>query len=277
MQTPETLLVPGGYRQGMLCPQWPAPPEVQALCSTRLGGVSASPWNSLNMGDHVGDDPEAVRRNRAIWADRLQVRPVFLRQVHGTRVLCLDPPIADGSEGDACYTTQPGQACTMMVADCLPVFLCDSRGGAHARVGAAHAGWRGLSGLSSPQGQGVLESLAAHFDPAYTLAWLGPSIGPQAFEVGADVKQAFERVHPACAARFQSVPVSAEQVSGQAVPKWLADLPGLARHRLEALGITQIYGNNGTPAWCTVANASLFFSHRRDRVSGRLAASIWLA
>ncbi|MDH4375404.1 MAG: peptidoglycan editing factor PgeF [Ramlibacter sp.] len=277
MHSPETHLVPGGYLQGILVPQWPAPPEVHALCSTRLGGVSASPWNSLNLGEHVGDDPKAVIRNRALWADRLQVRPVFMQQVHGTSVLCLDGPTANGAEGDACYTTRPGQACTMMVADCLPVLLCDARGGAHARIGAAHAGWRGLSGLSSRQGQGVLEALAAHFDPEHTLAWLGPSIGPQAFEVGADVKQAFERAHPACEARFQSLPASAEVMSGPAVPKWLADLPGLARDRLAALGITQIYGNDGSPAWCTVANASLFFSHRRDRVSGRLATSIWLA
>jgi len=235
------------------------------------------------LGEHVGDDPKAVIRNRALWADRLQVRPVFMQQVHGTSVLCLDGPTANGAEGDACYTTRPGQACTMMVADCLPILLCDARGGSHARVGAAHAGWRGLSGLSrlsglsSAQGQGVLEALAAHFDPEHTLAWLGPCIGPQAFEVGADVKQAFERAHPACEARFQSLPASAEVMSGPAVPKWLADLPGLARDRLAALGITQIYGNDGSPAWCTVANASLFFSHRRDRVSGRLAASIWLA
>ena len=286
MHVPETTLIPDGFDQGVIAPQWPAPAEVRALCSTRLGGVSAAPWTGFNLGEHVGDVPGAVAHNRAQWHKRLQVRPVFLHQVHGTDVLNLDLEAADGAQADACFATRPGRACTMMVADCLPVLLCDLRGGAHARVGAAHAGWRGLAGVGSHAGQGVLEALALQFDPDYTLAWLGPCIGPQAFEVGYDVVQAFERVTPNCRARFRPVPeatVAPGQTAGsgasegQAGAKWLADLPGLARDRLAALGISRLYGNDGSPAWCTVTNASLFFSHRRDRVSGRQAASIWLA
>lgn len=261
-----------GLDSSALAPQWPAPPGVHALCSTRLGGVSQPPWDRLNLGDHVGDDPVAVARNRALWAGRLDAHPVFLQQVHGSDVLRLDPHSPDGAQADACYTTQPGLACTMMVADCLPVLLCDARGGDRARVGAAHAGWRGLSGVASPTGAGVLEAIAAHFEPERTLAWLGPCIGPQAFEVGAEVKAAFERVDPGCASLF----VAKAPAPDGSEPKWLADLSGLARRRLSALGITQVYGNDGSPGWCTVTQASLFFSHRRDRISGRLAASIWL-
>lgn len=265
---PTSVPKPEGLDQDVIRPLWPAPAGVQALCSTRLGGVSAPPWDRLNLGNHVGDDPVAVGRNRDLWAGRLQARPVFLQQVHGIQVLALEATTPDGAEADACFTTEPGLACTMMVADCLPVLLCDARGGAHARVGAAHAGWRGLAGAGSETGKGVLEALAAQFDPAHTLAWLGPCIGPQAFEVGAEVRAAFLQGDSDAGAFFAPAPAEG---------KWFADLPGLARRRLAALGITRVHGNDGTPAWCTVANASLFFSHRRDRVSGRLAASVWLA
>jgi YfiH family protein len=251
----------------VLVPQWPAPPGVQALCSTRHGGVSGDPWGRLNLGDHVGDDPGAVAENRARWSRRLGVRPVFLRQVHGVRVVSLEATTPDGTEADACLARAAGAACTIMVADCLPVLLCDTRGG---RVGAAHAGWRGLAGVGgnahAPVGPGVLEALAAHFDPDHTLAWLGPCIGPQAFEVGPEVKAAFEAASAGAGDLFR--PAGAG--------KWRADLAGLARGRLAALGITRVYGNDSGPAWCTVGNPSRFFSHRRDRVSGRLAASIWL-
>ncbi len=276
MHPPESSSTPEGLDHDVIRPHWPAPAGVQALCSTRLGGVSAPPWDRLNLGNHVGDDPVAVDRNRALWAERLEARPVFLQQVHGTGVLALEARTPDGAQADACFTTRPGLACTMMVADCLPVLLCDARGGDHARVGAAHAGWRGLAGAASDTGQGVLEALAAHFDPAHTLAWLGPCIGPQAFEVGADVRAAFVRADPEAEALFVPAAASAGRAPG-AGAKWFANLPGLARRRLAALGILRVHGNDGTPAWCTVANASLFFSHRRDRVSGRLAASVWLA
>jgi YfiH family protein len=242
-------------------PQWPAPPGVHACCSERAGGVSAPPYDTLNLGDHVGDDPVAVAENRRRHAAGLGARPVFLRQVHGRGVVRLDPATADGTEADACWTTQRGLACTMMVADCLPVLLAARAGGI---VGAAHCGWRGLAG-------GVLEALwdcmaPLAGAPAGMVAWLGPCIGPQAFEVGSEVRDAFLAGDAACGSAF--VPHGAA--------KYLADLQALARRRLAALGITSVHGNDGSVEWCTVSQASRFFSHRRDRVSGRFAASVWL-
>lgn len=247
-----------------LIPHWPAPPHVRALCTTRAGGRSAAPYDSLNLGDHVGDDPLAVGANRAVLAQAMGARPVFLQQVHGSGVVGLDAHTPHGTQADACYTRAPGVACTIMVADCLPLLYTDATG---SFVAAAHAGWRGLAGQG---GKGVIEVLHAALGvPAgEIMAWLGPCIGPQAFEVGPEVKAAFELHDPQAAACFRPA---------AAPGKWLADLPALARQRLAALGITQVYGNDGTPSWCTVANASRFFSHRRDRVSGRLAACVWLA
>ncbi len=246
----------------VLLPQWPVGEGVQARCSTREGGVSVAPWHSLNLGDHVGDDLVAVAANRARYAQHLGVRPVFLHQVHGVDTLELDATTPDGLQADACHTQARGVACTIMVADCLPVLLADTRG---ARVAAAHAGWRGLLGQG---GHGVLESAMQPLDAAHTQAWLGPCIGPSAFEVGEEVRAAYAAHDAACAAFFR--PASPG--------KWLADLPGLARQRLQALGLAPdcIHGNDGSPSWCTVTQPSRFFSHRRDRVSGRIAASIWL-
>jgi YfiH family protein len=246
----------------VLVPQWPVGEGVRAVCSTREGGVSAAPWHSLNLGDHVGDDPVAVAANRARYAQHLGVRPVFLHQVHGADTLELAPTTPDGLQADACHTQARGVACTIMVADCLPVLLADTRGG---RVGAAHAGWRGLLGQG---GHGVLESVMQPLDAAHTQAWLGPCIGPGAFEVGEEVRAAYAAHDAACAAFFR--PASPG--------KWLADLPGLARQRLLALGLApdRLHGNDGSAPWCTVTQSSRFFSHRRDRVSGRIAASIWL-
>ena len=271
-----------------LQPQWPAPAGVRALCTTRAGGVSTGPCASLNLGSHVGDDPSAVQANR----QRLQAvvqgatpgaRAVFLNQVHGTAVATINPATPDGTEADACVATQPGAVCTIMVADCLPVLLAHGSG---AVVGAAHAGWRGLAGKG---GVGVLEAVFERFKAlalsdkalaaikneangmlaAHTMAWRGPCIGPTAFEVGAEVREAFCSHHPAALACF--VPL------GQG--KFLADLAGLARLRLRALGVKQIYGNDSTAPWCTVGNASRFFSYRRDQLalggSGRMAACIW--
>ena len=249
----------------MITPDWPVPASVRALCSTRAGGVSAAPYDTLNLGDHVGDEDAAVAENRRRYADALQARPVFLKQVHGRGVVQLSRETPDGTEADGCWTTERGVACTMMVADCLPVLLAD-RGG--SVVGAAHCGWRGLAG---EQGAGVLEALWAQIAPhagnaADVVAWLGPCIGPESFEVGAEVRTAFTERDRAAASFFRP--------HGEG--KFLADLPGLARRRLAALGITSVHGNDGSTEWCTVANASRFFSHRRDRVSGRLAASAWL-
>lgn len=250
----------------VLVPQWPVGEGIRAVCSTRAGGVSVAPWHSLNLGDHVGDDPAAVAANRARYAQHLGVRPVFLRQVHGVDTLELDNATPDGLQADACHTRALGVACTIMVADCLPVLLADTRS---ARVAAAHAGWRGLLGQG---GQGVLESAMQPLDVAHTQVWLGPCIGPGAFEVGDEVRAAYVGHDAACAAFFR--PASA----GASTGKWLADLPGLARHRLQALGLSPdcIHGNDGSDPWCTVTQPSRFFSHRRDRVSGRIAASIWL-
>lgn len=246
-----------------LVPDWPAPSRVQALCSTRSGGISCGPYAGLNLGLHVGDDPAKVADNRQRLQSALGVRPVFMNQVHGNVVLSVARDTPDGVVADGASTIIPGIACTVMVADCLPVLLCDSQG---RTVAAAHAGWRGLLGQ---EGRGILEATieAMHSDTDGLMAWLGPCIGPQAFEVGEEVRHAFVSQMPQSAAHF--IPQNAG--------KWLADLPGLARQRLAAAGVDQVFGNDGSAAWCTVGNASRFFSHRRDGVSGRMAACIWLS
>lgn len=251
-----------------IVPQWPAPANVRAVCTTRTGGASLAPYDSLNLGDHVGDRGEAVASNRQFFAQALGARPVFLEQVHGRRTIELTRGTPDGIEADGCIAKEAGIACTVMVADCLPVLLTAT--GGHV-VAAAHAGWRGLVGTD---GLGILEAVlhslcdAAELpDAADTIAWLGPCIGPDAFEVGPEVRSAFEAVDPGATALFKP--------HGEG--KWLADLPGLARRRLRALGVTRIYGNDGGREWCTVSNPSKFFSHRRDRRSGRFAAGIWRA
>lgn len=252
-----------------LIPDWPAPAGVRAVCTTRAGGVSGAPYDSLNLGDHVGDQPAHVAANRATLQVALGAQPVFLSQVHGTAVVSLHASSPHGTVADACISDQPGVACTVMVADCLPVLLTDRQGRV---VAAAHAGWRGLAGQG---GIGVLEEsykamvAFAHLNKSDAapdlIAWLGPCIGPQAFEVGDEVRVAFTQGNALAADFFRKQP------SG----KWLADLAGLARLRLRSLGITQMYGNDSSAAWCTVGNPSRFFSHRRDRVSGRFCASIW--
>ena len=246
-----------------LVPDWPAPPNVRAFCSGRQGGVSTGSYAGLNLGVHVGDDPQAVQVNRLLLQAAIGVRPVFLDQVHGTDLVQLDAQSESGMAADGAWTSVAGIACTVMVADCLPLLLCDAAG---RRVAAVHAGWRGLLGAA---GAGVIEAAASNLAvPASgLLVWLGPCIGPEAFEVGPEVRAAFVNAAPQAAACFKP----------HANGKWLADLPGLARQRLAALGITGIYGNDGSDAWCTVGNALRFFSHRRDGVSGRQAACIWLA
>ena len=253
---------------GLLTPDWPLPAGVRALCTTRAGGVSAPPFDSFNLGDHVRDDPVQVAANRRRLADfTAPAQPVFLQQVHGTRVLRLRADAehiaaSQGAQADACLTTEPGVACTIMVADCLPVLLAHASGRA---VAAAHAGWRGLAG-------GVLEAtvqaLQRAAGPGAIRAWLGPCIGPAAFEVGDEVREAFG-LDDAVRACFQP----------HGPGKWLADLPALARIRLQQAGVADLHGNDGTPGWCTVTQASVFFSHRRDAArlgsTGRMAACIW--
>ncbi len=240
-------------------------PGVKAGHSLRTGGVSQAPYDSFNLGDHVGDAPEAVAANRRQLTRTLGARPVFLKQVHGWGVQAL--PCPDGTEADACWSLSPETACCMMVADCLPMLLSDDQGRV---VAAAHAGWRGLCGRD---GQGVVETLLAelrrHHPNAHWLAWLGPCIGPQAFEVGDEVRAAFCAVDPGASAHFRP----RIDVPG----KWWCDLPALARDRLHAQGVDRVWGNDGGPDWCTVGQPQRYFSHRRDRVSGRFAAAIFLA
>ena len=243
-----------------LVPDWEVPATVKAVCTSRAGGVSKGPYAGLNLGSHVGDAPADVLQNRAVLRESLGVRPVFLQQVHGTGVLKLDAESAaahDGAVADACIATAPGVACTIMVADCLPVLFADASG---TRVAAAHAGWRGLAA-------GVLEQTLQDLDAETPIAWLGPCIGPSEFEVGDDVKAAFEESSSESASCF--LPTGEPG-------KWWADLPGLAHQRLRAAGVQAIYGNDGSDAWCTVRSPLRFFSHRRDGVSGRFAACIWL-
>lgn len=235
-------------------PEWPAPAAVHALVTTRTGGVSQPPYDSLNLGDHVGDDPVAVARNRALLSPFLPAEPKWLKQLHGTAVAEADT-LQDAPEADAAVAFRPGRVCAVMTADCLPVLFCDRRG---TRVAAAHAGWRGLAA-------GVLEaSVAAMRCPASDiLAWLGPAIGPQAFEVGGEVREIFVRDMPAAAAAF---------VPGQP-GKWLADIYQLARLRLARAGVHDVYGGG----LCTYADPARFYSYRRDKATGRMAALIWLA
>jgi len=293
--------------ESLMAVQWPAPPGVHAVMTTRLGGVSEPPFDSFNLGDHVNDGAPAVAANRSRLAQVLQARPVFLKQVHGVHCASLGHETPDGMVADACVTSSAGLVCTVMVADCLPVLLVDCDG---RTVGAAHAGWRGLAGAGQPGSCGVLENFYKSFkaialfdkekfaineesdresemntgagqkrgckDPfaADCLAWLGPCIGPTAFEVGADVREAFLNTD------LPSVAVAAcfEPVRGSP-GKYLAFLAGLARLRLRQLGVHRIEGNDGSDRWCTVTQPSLWFSHRRDAIhlgsTGRMAACIW--
>ncbi|MBI3902162.1 MAG: peptidoglycan editing factor PgeF [Nitrosomonadales bacterium] len=238
----------------IITPDWPAPGNVRALQTTRNGGASAAPYSSLNLGSHVGDVPLAVARNRQLLAPLLPNEPVWLNQVHGTVAVDTGTPQCT-PQADACIATHAGAVCVVMTADCLPVLLCDDEGSV---VGAVHAGWRGLC-------DGVIEQAvrAMNSPPGNLMAWLGPAIGPQAFEVGDEVRAAFVARQSQAAAAF--VP----GVAG----KWYADIYELARLRLNALGINRIYGGG----LCTYSDHSRFFSYRRDGATGRMGSFIWLA
>lgn len=246
----------------VLVPSWSLPSGVRALCTLRAGGVSRAPYDELNLGLHVQDDPAHVHINRQRLAQACGARPVFLEQVHGTACVHLDAQTPDAIQADACWTAEPGVVCTIMVADCLPVLMCDTRGRA---VAAAHAGWRGL-------GAGVLEATLQTLcegvgcSAAEVQVWLGPCIGPTAFEVGDDVLRAWGVPRGTASPWFKPA-----QLPG----KWLADLAGAARQRLQQAGVVRIDGNDSTPDWCTVTQSARFFSHRRDGRSGRFAACIW--
>jgi YfiH family protein len=243
-----------------IVPDWPAPPNVCSLLTTREGGVSLGPYASLNLGRHVGDDPLAVATNRARLSERLAGtgEPLWLEQVHGTRIV--DAAICSLNDAppqaDAAFSRSAGVVCVVLTADCLPVLFCDDAGSV---VAAAHAGWRGLLA-------GVLEETMVAMDvPGRALmAYLGPAIGPQAFIVGDEVRSAFVAADAKAATAFTpSLPGSG---------KWLADIYLLARQRLAGQGVERIFGGS----YCTVSEADRFFSYRRDGRTGRMAAMIWL-
>lgn len=234
-------------------PPWPVHPAVRAFVTVRGGGASGDPFASFNLGDHVGDAPQAVAANRAALRATLPAEPLWLEQVHGADVA--DADAASGvPRADAAVARRAGVVCAILTADCLPVLYAADDGSV---VAAAHAGWRGLAA-------GVLEATVAAMavPPEDVVAWLGPAIGPAAFEVGADVHAAFCATDGACGAFFAPLREG----------KWLADLPGLARHRLARLRIGAAGGT-----WCTHTEADRFFSWRRDKASGRMALVAWLA
>jgi YfiH family protein len=246
-----------------IIPDWPAPANVRALQTTRAGGVSVGAYATLNLGDHVGDDPVAVVRNRALLRATLPAEPVWLKQVHGNIVADADRTVGV-PDADAALARQPGKVCVVMTADCLPLLVCDEAG---TVVAAAHAGWRGLAG-------GVVEATVAAMNvaPERLLVWLGPAIAPQAFEVGEEVRQAFMAHDPAAAKAFAPSPALSAQHSALGTQKWLADIFLLARQRLALLGVKRVYGGG----LCTYTDAERFYSYRRDRVTGRMASLIWL-
>ena len=240
-------------KPSMMVPDWPAPSNIRALVTTRAGGVSKAPYDSFNLGDHVGDEPSAVLENRESLRAALPADPVWLEQVHGTRVVDLDARL-DSLQGDAALTRRDRSVCAVMTADCLPVLFCDDTG---SIVAAAHAGWRGLAA-------GVLESTVAAMGvrPESILVWLGPAIGPDAFEVGDEVRDAFLARDKGAAEAF---------VNNHQPGKWLADIYMLARRRLVQAGVARIYGGGR----CTWHERERFFSYRREGVTGRFASLIW--
>ncbi len=241
---------------GWFTPDWPLPPGVRAASTTRLGGVSLGPYRGLNLGDHVGDDPLAVARNRAWLKDALDLGapPGWLTQVHGAAVA--GPDDAPGCTADARYADRPDVVCAVLTADCLPLLLCSDDG---RQIAAVHCGWRGLAA-------GIVgQTVARITGPSAALsAWLGPAIGPAAFEVGDDVRDAFVNADPGATACF---------VAGGSGParRWLADLFDLTRRALAAAGVQRVHGGGV----CTVADAERFYSYRRDGVTGRMASLIW--
>ena len=251
----------------LIVPDWPAPKTVKAVSSTRRGGVSCGVYGSFNLGNHVGDDQDKVIQNRRYLSELVgnSVEFQWLEQIHGTEVIAAQST-GFAVRADASFSQDAHIACLVMTADCLPVLFCDRSG---TRVAAAHAGWRGLA-------DGVLEATVKALDcPAEeVLCWLGPAIGPDAFEVGAEVRERFCDQYSEASVAFK--PVAGCQLAGsgptETSPKWLADLYSLARLRLAHMGITSVYGGD----YCTFSDAERFFSYRRDGVTGRMASLVWL-
>ena len=242
-----------------LRPEWDVP-SVGALMTTRAGGVSQGPFATMNIRGGLGDDAAAVAHNQAIFAAAIGAQPVWLNQVHGKDVIRITAAhVGSLPTADASVCTEPGIACTVQVADCLPVLFAAPAGRA---VAGAHAGWRGLSlGVLEATVSALCTAAACH--PGELQAWLGPCIGPRRFEVGADVLEAFGA---------DPVELRHEFFVAHGRGKWMADLAGLARRRLQQAGVTRLDGGG----WCTVEDASRFFSFRRDRLTGRMVAAIWL-
>lgn len=240
-----------------IIPQWPAAAHVKSLQTTRTGGVSLAPYASLNLGAHVNDDPLAVAHNRQLLAPYLPSAPVWINQVHGIEVIAAETS-RSLQNADGAYTTSQNIVCVTMTADCLPILLCDKRG---TVVAAVHAGWRGLC-------DGVIEAAIDKMAvaPSDILAWLGPAIGPHAFEVGADVR-----------AQFMQHDEQARHAFKPYADKWLCDLYLLATQRLNSRGVTQLYGGGVNADFCTYHDAARFYSFRRDNVTGRMATLIWLS
>lgn len=235
---------------------WPCPKNVKAVYSDRLAGASLAPYDSYNLGDHVGDDASAVQSNRQHFQQGMPQQVCWLKQVHSTRVVDASEPSMRFAEADASFAQQEDAVCVVMTADCLPVLLCDKQG---TVVAAAHAGWRGLL-------DGVLENTVAAMNiaPSEIMAWFGPAIGPDAFEVGAEVYKQFVVKDSQSVSAF-----TASANSG----KYYADIHQLAKQRLSTLGLNDVYAD----ASCTFNHASRFFSYRRDGQTGRMAAAIWLS
>lgn len=244
-----------------IMPQWPAPGNVRALFTTRNGGVGRDPYATFNLGDHVGDDPQIVGRNRLLLREILPSEPMWLKQVHGRRVLNADhDDCSILCHADASFSSRPGSVCAVMAADCLPILICDRAG---TLVGAIHAGWRGLA--TGVIEQAISEMRESSHADLCLMAWLGPAIGPDHFEVGDEVREAFVARDPLSTRAFR-------RHGAAQTPKWLADLFLLARLSLNRAGITEIHGGND----CTFSNPERFFSYRRDGQTGRMAGLIWL-
>ena len=241
---------------GFITPEWPAPANVHALSTLRTGGYSSGPYKGFNLADHTGDNAAAVRSNRVLLREHfsLPAEPIWLQQVHSNRIIAADPDKV-GDEADGSWTSRAGSVCAVMTADCLPVLICNQQGN---KVAAAHAGWRGLHAGVVTNAIRKLES-----DPAELMVWLGPAIGPRAFEVGAEVFRAFTDRNAENLSAFRR---TGDQ-------HWLCDLYQLARIELFNQGLTSVFGGNE----CTFTDEQRFYSYRRDGDTGRMASLIWLA
>lgn len=244
------------YSPVMITPNWPAPSHVKALQTTRQGGKSVCDYASFNLSDQLNDNPAHVAFNRQMLAQHLPTEPVWLKQVHGVGVIDASQSRCQEA-ADASFSTQKNVVCVIMTADCLPVLLCDQAGSV---VAAVHAGWRSLC-------EGVIEATVKQMNvsPSTIMAWLGPAIGPAAFEVGSEVREAFILAD-----------AQASNAFAQKGDKWLGDLYAIAKQRLKNCGVEQCYGGSVNETFCTYSDASRFYSFRRDQETGRMGSFIWI-